>query len=236
MDTDKAHTLTRRLEDGRGKRVVFLSHCILNENTRYLGGACGGCVREIVEQCLEADVGMVQMSCPEQHAWGGVTKRYLLAAYGTKGTLPYRLRRILLPLIVGYTKFVYRRMAGRTAREIEDYLASGYDVIGVVGIDGSPSCGVGKTLKLRRVWDSITNVDVAAITVEEMNGIVRRNLIGGGGMFTALLEEELRRRRIDVPFLAHDLIGELDGNGSNVDLSGVIGDGDGPSRRRGERP
>ena len=37
----------------RAKRVVFLSHCILNENTRYLGGAGrGGCVREVVEQCL----------------------------------------------------------------------------------------------------------------------------------------------------------------------------------------
>ena len=27
-----------RLEDERGKRVVFVSHCLLDENVRYLAG------------------------------------------------------------------------------------------------------------------------------------------------------------------------------------------------------
>ncbi len=68
---DKTQILTQRLEDRRGKTVVFLSHCLLNENTRYLGGACwGGCVREILEACLVLEVGIVQMPCPEQQAWG----------------------------------------------------------------------------------------------------------------------------------------------------------------------
>jgi hypothetical protein len=89
VDRAKAQRLPRKLEDGRGKRVVFLSHCILNENTRYPGGACrGGCVREIVEQCLAAKVGMVQMPCPEQLVWGGVNRRLLIATFGTEGTLP----------------------------------------------------------------------------------------------------------------------------------------------------
>jgi uncharacterized protein YbbK (DUF523 family) len=219
VSTEEAQRLTRRLEDRRSKRMVFLSHCILNENTRYLGGARrGGCVREIVEQCLAADVGMVQMPCPEQHAWVGVIKRFLLAAYGTKGTSTYRFRRVLLPLILAYTRFVYRRMARQTAGKIEDYLDSGYTVIGVVGVDGSPSCGVGKTLDLRRSFDSISNVDVGSITADEMNAIVRRNLMGGNSLFTAALKEEFEKRRIRVPFLAHDLISELDGRRSNVDL------------------
>ena len=34
------HVLVHRIPDERGRRVVFLSHCLLNENTRYLGGAC----------------------------------------------------------------------------------------------------------------------------------------------------------------------------------------------------
>ena len=112
-------------------------------------------MREIVEQCLAADIGMVQMPCPEQLAWGGVSKRLLLRAYGAKGTLPFRLRRILLPSILAYTRFVYRRTAKRTAKQIEDYLDSGYTVVGVVGVDGSPSCGVGKTLDLQRSFDAI---------------------------------------------------------------------------------
>ena len=220
MDREKVRKLTQRLGDSRTKKVVFLSHCILNENTRYLGGAGrGSCVREIVEQCLAADIGMVQMPCPEQLAWGGVSKRLLLRAYGAKVTLPYRFRRILLPLVIAYTRFVYRLMAKRTGSQIEDYLDSGYTVVGVVGVDGSPSCGVGKTLDLQRSFDSIMEIEVESLTAAEMNAIVRQSLKDGGGLFTTALKEELARRGIDVPFLAHDLIAELDGKKSNVDLS-----------------
>ena len=124
----------------------------------------------------------------------------------------------------------------RTAKEIADYLDSGYTVIGVVGIDGSPSCGVGKTLDLERSFDSLASVDTASITAEKMNAIVRRNLIVGSGLFTDALEEELRKRRIKVPFLAHDLIGELEGEKSSVDLF-AAGDhsatGTGPPSRGG---
>lgn len=219
MNSEKTRTLVQRLKDDRSRRVVFLSHCTLNENTRYLGGVCrGGCVREIVEQCLVADVGMVQMPCPEQRAWGGVAKRFLLAAYGTKGTLTYRLRRALLPLMLAYTRFVYRKLARQTAIQITDYLDSGYSVVGIAGIDGSPSCGVGKTLDLERSFDAIMNVEVGSITVEKMNGIIRRNLRDGSGLFTVVLREELEKRQISVPFLAHDLIYELDGKRSNVEL------------------
>ena len=52
-----------------------------------------------------------------------------------------------------------------------------------------------------------------------MNAIVRRSLKDGGGLFTTALKGELARLGIDVPFLAHDLISELDGKKSNVDLS-----------------
>ena len=226
--------MTRRLGDSRAKKVVFLSHCILNENTRYLGGAGrGSCVREIVEQCLALDIGMVQMPCPEQLAWGGVSKRLLLGAYGAKGTLPFRYRRSLLPLAIAYTRFVYRRMAKRTSRQIEDYLDSGYTVVGVVGVDGSPSCGVGKTLDLRRSFDAIMNAEVESLTAHKMDAIVRRSLKGGGGIFTTALEEELARRGIEVPFLAHDLIAELDGKKSNMDLSRPhIVEGNLPAARR----
>lgn len=31
--------LRRQVSDARGGRVVFLSHCLLNHNVRYLGGA-----------------------------------------------------------------------------------------------------------------------------------------------------------------------------------------------------
>lgn len=35
----KSQVLRNRLRDGCGGRVVFVSHCVLNENVRYPGGA-----------------------------------------------------------------------------------------------------------------------------------------------------------------------------------------------------
>ena len=213
---NKTQSLQQRLKDRRSTSVIFLSHCILNENTRYLGGACtGGCVREIVEQCLNSDVGIVQMPCPEQHAWGGITKQLFLMAYGIKGTFLYHIRSIMLPLFILYTKIIYRRLAYATADQINDYLASGYSVIGVVGIDGSPSCGVSTTLDIEKSFEMTASLDVETVTVDQMNTIIRQCLIDGRGLFTAILQKELKKRRIDIPFRAHDLIAELNGNTSN---------------------
>jgi predicted secreted protein len=59
--------LCRDLADERGDRVVFLSHCLLNQNSRYLGGAtCPGVVVGAVERHIADGVGIVQMPCPEQ--------------------------------------------------------------------------------------------------------------------------------------------------------------------------
>lgn len=194
-----------------------MSHCILNENTRYFGGACrGGCVRELIEPCFARDFGVVQMPCPEQRAWGGVTKRMLLTAYGAQGTLLYRFRRILLPLFLLYTRLIYRRLARETAHQIEDYLVSGFSVIAVVGIDGSPSCGVMQTLDFRRSFDLTASIDVESFTVGKMNIIIRQSLMDGQGLFTAALQDELKNKRVAIPYLAHDLIAELDGKTSSM--------------------
>jgi predicted secreted protein len=210
---NKVQTLQRNLKDSRSGKVIFLSHCILNENTRYLGGACrGGSIREIVEQCLDKDIGIVQMPCPEQIAWGGVTKKLMLLAYGTKGTFFYHIISLFLPLFLMYTKVIFRRLARETARQIRDYLASGFSVVGIMGIDGSPSCGVNKTLDIRRSFKSAACIEVGSVTVEQMHSIITEALIDGRGIFMEMLQEELEKRRIHVPFTAHDLIAEIQGN------------------------
>jgi predicted secreted protein len=209
----KVSALQQRLKDGRSGKVVFLSHCILNENTRYFGGARrGGCVNEIVQNHVKNQVGMVQMPCPEQHAWGGVTKRWLLAAYGSHSGLLYRFRGTVLRLFVLYTKLVYGRLARAVARQIADYLDSGCSVTCITGIDGSPSCGVETTLDLGQSFQRLAELDINTVTVERINEIVRQSVIRGRGLYTALLQRELQKRRISVPFIAHDLIAEIEAN------------------------
>jgi uncharacterized protein YbbK (DUF523 family) len=201
-----------QLLDGRGRKVVFLSHCLLNENTRYLGGACRrGAIDEIVQVCLHNGIGIVQMPCPEEHAWGGVLKRRLLWFFGSEKTVRYRWRNALLPLFLWYTRRVYGKIARQVADQVADYQSSGCTVLGIVGVDGSPSCGVHQSVDMKHCLELVGQLQPTA-RAGDMNSIIERCLVGGRGIFIELLRKEIKRRRLETPFLAHDLIAELHGS------------------------
>lgn len=200
--------------------MVFVSHCLLNENARYLGGAFHrGAVPEMTE-LLRSGVGLYQMPCPEQRAWGGVLKRRMLLAYGLRDRAVYPLRGILFRLFVWHTRVRYRRLAGRVARDIDDYRDAGIDVLGVVGVGGSPSCGVSTTLDLRRSFETLAACPLALVDRTVMN---ERAVVGcrvaGDGLFLRTLKRQLARRGLDVPFVEYDLIAEMRG----IPQPGILG-------------
>jgi hypothetical protein len=157
------------------------------------------------------------MPCPEQHAWGGVLKRRLLLFYGSEATFVYGLRNMLLPALLWYTRTVYKKLARQVANQVSDYLSSGFAVVGIVGIDGSPSCGVQRTLDIRRSLELVGRLAPTS-GAEDMNAIVQSCLADGRGIFVELLVKQLERRRLNVPFLAHDLIAELQGRTLSLGL------------------
>jgi hypothetical protein len=117
------------------------------QNTRNLGGAFRpGAVDEVINPYVRAGTGICQMPCPEQLAWGGVLKRRLLFLYGRPWLSP--VDRLIRPGLSGYTVVRYRLLARRVARQLIGYQRSGFDVVGVVGVDASPTCGVTTTLDL----------------------------------------------------------------------------------------
>jgi hypothetical protein len=212
-----------QIPDQRGRRVVFLAHCILNENTRYLGGACSaGPRREIIRLCLERGIGIVQLPCPEQHAWGGVLKRRLLLLYGAQGTLWFRWRGLLLPIALWYTRQVYRRLARETAAQIHDYQQSGFRVLGVIGVDGSPTCGVNTTLDIKKVTNGLGRLDLRTANTQDMNRLIIDSAIAGRGLYIQLLRQALDKLNLKVAMTAHDLIAELEGRQAPVDMEEML--------------
>ena len=204
--------ITQQLNDNRSKKVIFVAHCILNENTRYLGGAFQkGCVDEIVDELQTKGIGIVQIKCPEQKAWGGVLKRNLLQAFGSKDTLIYRFRKILLPLFIWNTKKKYRQIAKEVAKEIKDYVDSGFGVVGIIGIDGSPSCGVNINLDIEKFFDLAANTKNNDLDIEKVNYMVRECLTEGKGLFIEALEKELLKNNLKINIFEHSLISEMNG-------------------------
>jgi predicted secreted protein len=208
--------LEHELEDERSKRVIFVSHCLLNENTRYLGGAFRrGCVDELVDRFQQEGLGIYQMRCPEQRAWGGMLKRALVPLYGCKGTLLYRLRRILLPVFLLYTRHIYRHMAKEVVNDIEDYVRSGFSVAALVGVGGSPSCGVCTTLDLKRSIEVIASCPLAEIKRETMNDeAIASCLVEGEGLFMKAIRRQLEHKHIPLTFMEHKLLCEMRGQAS----------------------
>lgn len=203
--------LRRQLADRRGGRVVLLSHCLLDENVRYLGGAgrAGG-VQEVVDDWLGRGVGIYQLPCPEQRAWGGVLKPRMLTAFGAAGTLRAPATRLLLPAFVRRTRLVYQRLARSVGRDVADYRRSGVEIVGVVGIACSPSCGVHTTLDLTAAVDTLTRCPLARLDRRTLNeDVVAAPSRAGEGMFTHELRRRLEKAGASVPFYEHDLLQEL---------------------------
>ena len=52
--------------DKRSKKVVFIAHCLLNQNSISDGTAVyPAAFKEVIDFFLNSDVGIVQMPCPE---------------------------------------------------------------------------------------------------------------------------------------------------------------------------
>jgi predicted secreted protein len=126
-------------EDGRSKRVILVSHCILNQNAKI--DACAhypGVVREVADLILSSGCGIIQMECPEvTHL--GLDRQVVPASQRTVESEDTRVAD-LMEKAAG--RACCREIALRVAHQIEQYVRSGFSVLGVLGVNGSPTCGV----------------------------------------------------------------------------------------------
>jgi predicted secreted protein len=209
-----------RFEDERSRKVIFLSHCLLNENTRYAGGACRpGAVEEVVEACLERQLGIIQMPCPEKIAWGGVLKPRLWSILDLARSLRFsKFQSLVLRLLLWHTRRIYRRIANQVAQQVADYQLAGCEVIGIVGVDGSPSCGVHRTLDVARFlreWYRVPKTAQAA----DLNAVIMECATAGQGIFVKEFQRQLDRRGARVSWFSHDLNAELCGEACPLRLN-----------------
>jgi predicted secreted protein len=208
----KIHLLQEKLKDERGKKVIFLSHCLLNENTRYLGGAFRKAgIDELIDELQKQGIGIVQMKCPEQKTWGGVLKREMLMGYGIKGTPLNAFRKAYMLFFIWKTGRSFRKIAKEVVSEIKDYIDSGFEVSGIVGIKGSPSCGI-----------SAAYLDIEKLNKEYFNqNCYKKCLVNKSGIYFDALKQELSAKNLKINFFEHDLLLEIEGKLSNINFTEV---------------
>lgn len=138
------------------EKIVFVSHCILNQNIRnekfYK-------VKELVNLLTESNVGLVQLPCPKIDC----NEDFIINENNTR-------------IYKSYCK----KISGFIVNTIKKYLDSNFEVIGILGVEFSPICGVYKI----------------------NNG--KKNVFGKGVLIKEI-EREMQKRNFQVPIISTDL-------------------------------
>jgi hypothetical protein len=119
------------------------------------------------------------------------------------------VRRLALAVATAWTTLRCRRLARRIAGDIADYIDSGFEVVEVVGVGGSPSCGVATTLDLDGAVAALARGHGEPDHRSTNRDVVAANAVAGRGLFVACLDRALHAHGITVAFREHDLIAEL---------------------------
>jgi predicted secreted protein len=132
--------------DKRGKRLALVAHCILNQNSRVFGLAEeAGIIREVLEVFMRNNVGLIQMPCPEL-AYAGLSR-------APKNREQYDNLEF---------RSLCKKIAEELAKQVSEYERHGTMLKVVVGVDGSPSCGVkNKGIFIEELRLSLNKVGVA---------------------------------------------------------------------------
>jgi len=84
-----------------------------------------GAVEEVLQILLKEGVGIIQLPCPETSYFG--LRRFWAVREQLNNP--------------GFNEYC-KRLSQKIRNIVSEYLRNDYDVIGVIGIKGSPSCGV----------------------------------------------------------------------------------------------
>jgi predicted secreted protein len=149
----------------RSRRVIFVSHCILNQNVKASGKEkYPGAVKGLLQMLAEADVGIVQLPCPHVDFFDEIEREPKPKSFYDN------------PKYRAYC----RKIAKVVLKQVENYIKSGYKVLGILGVEFSPSCAV--------------------YQIENGNRISP-----GKGIFIQELEEEMRKKKFQVPIVGVNL-------------------------------
>ncbi|MCX7883527.1 MAG: hypothetical protein N2448_00605 [Caloramator sp.] len=166
----------------RNKKIILLCHCILNCNSKVEGlSLYKGADEKILKYLIDKGYGIIQLPCPEVTVYGikrwGHVKEQLDTPYFRQ-----HCKEIFIPYL----------------NQIKDYIKNGYKIKGIIGIDGSPSCGVSKTCSSSK-WGGEVGCEFGIA-----EKIIDLKIINGKGIFIEEIENILKDNNLNIKFFSID--------------------------------
>ena len=130
--------------DARSKKLVIVSHCILNQNSISDSTAdFPSQFKEIVELLVSNNIGIFQLRCPEILCLG--LNRMDDQGCNRELLIENSRIRILLENELNLRKI--RKYVKDVLYEVSEYKKYGFQILGIIGVNRSPSCGINTTSK-----------------------------------------------------------------------------------------
>lgn len=179
-------------------KVVFVCHCILNVASKVTYYEKKYVTeeelnrREFIKLALEKNIGIVQLLCPEFNIYGANRWGHTKNQFNNP-----------------FFKDNSRRLIGSYMLQMEEYLNvdDKFEVLGIVGIDGSPSCGVNFTCGGK--WDGEMS---SRTNLKEVIGGAHR--VAEKGVFMEVMDSMMKKQGITLPMMsireANEIIRKLD--------------------------
>lgn len=161
----------------RSKKIAIISHCIINQNSVVKGEYKDiNIFFPFIKKLFEENIGILQLPCPETEyyglrRWGHVKEQFDNCGY----------RKYLEKIVNSFVDI------------IKEYINNGYDIVGIYGIAGSPSCGVNLTCSAN--WEGEISL------YKDKEDIVSRvKMINESGIFMEIFKSVLDKNKINIPF------------------------------------
>lgn len=161
----------------RSKKIAIISHCIINQNSVVKGEYKDmNIFFPFIKKLFEENIGILQLPCPETECyglrrWGHVKEQFDNCGY----------RKYLEKIINSFVDI------------IKEYINNGYEIVGIYGIAGSPSCGVNLTCSAN--WEGEISL------YKDKEDIVSRvKMINESGIFMEMFKSILDKNKINIPF------------------------------------
>jgi len=128
--------LITKVKHSMQKKIVFVSHCILNTASKVVTASHNTAEdqtrHDFLHYAIDHDIQLIQLPCPEFTLYGASRWGHVMEQFNNPFFRDH-CRHILTPII--------QQMKGYLQPEE----SSKFKVLGIIGINGSPSCGVSFT-------------------------------------------------------------------------------------------
>ena len=157
------------------KKIILVCHCFLNcnskvENFNEYNKNFEEKKKNLIMNLIKNDIGIIQLPCPEMKIYGCRRWGHVKEQFDTP-----------------HFRDMSREMLKPVLNEIRDYSKNGFNIIGILGVNGSPSCGVNLTCSgkwygefshnhnLNDMLASLEMVEESGVFIEEIKGLLEEN-------------------------------------------------------------